>query len=124
MALRGSLIIVAIAGASLAGAVSQRQTAWPPPVQPVPDIAPPRSAEAELDTFYLPPGYRVEIVAAEPLVQDPIAIDYDAVGHLFVLEMPGFAFDTSMANSREGIGRVVRLDDVNGDGRMDRRTVF
>eukprot|EP01136_Pigoraptor_vietnamica_P035418 Opistho-1_new@100621 len=126
MALRGSLglVLVAIAGASLVLTAAGQQHAWPPPVQRVPEISPALSAEEEIKTFYLPPGYRVELVAKEPLVQDPIAMDYDADGRLFVLEMPGFAFDETMADSREPIGRVVRLEDTNGDGRMDTRTVF
>lgn len=126
MALRGSLglVLVAIAGASLVLTAAGQQQAWPPPVQRVPEISPALSAEEEIKTFYLPPGYRVELVAKEPLVQDPIAMDYDADGRLFVLEMPGFAFDETMADSREPIGRVVRLEDTNGDGRMDARTVF
>ena len=48
------------------------------------------SADDEMKTLVLPPGYRVELVASEPLVIDPIAIDFDADGRLWVLEMPGF----------------------------------
>ena len=55
-----------------------------------PEKAPVLSAEEEKKTFVLPPGYRVELVAKEPLVIDPIAIDFDADGRLWVLEMPGF----------------------------------
>jgi hypothetical protein len=40
--------------------------------------------------FYLPPGYRIELVASEPLVQDPIAADWDADGRLWVVEYPEF----------------------------------
>jgi mono/diheme cytochrome c family protein len=98
--------------------------AWPPPVQKVRDIAPPLSPEAEMKTFFLPPSYHVELIAAEPLVQDPIAIDYDADGRMYVLEMTGFANSKSMEDSKEPIGRVVVLEDTNDDGRMDKRTVF
>ena len=82
------------------------------------------SAEEELKTFVLPPGYRVELVAKEPLVIDPIAIDFDADGRLWVLEMPGFMSEPGGANSREPINNVVVLEDTNGDGVMDKRTVF
>ena len=68
----------------------QSRTAWPPPVQKTPEKAPALSAEEEQKTFVLPPGYRAELVAKEPLVIDPIAIDFDADGRLWVLEMPGF----------------------------------
>ena len=55
-----------------------------------PEKAPVLSAEEEMKTLVLPPGYRVELVAKEPLVIDPIAIDFDADGRMWVLEMPGF----------------------------------
>ena len=77
-----------------------------------------------LKTFYMPPGYRVELVASEPLVQEPVAIDWDLEGRLWVVEMPGFMADITGSNEHEPIGRVVVLEDTNGDGRMDKRTVF
>ncbi len=72
----------------------------------------------------LPPGYRVQLVAKEPLVIDPIAIDFDADGRMWVLEMPGFMSEANGANSREPINNVVVLEDLNNDGVMDKRTVF
>jgi len=102
----------------------QNQAAWPPPVRKTPEKAPVLSAEEELKTLVVPPGYRVELVAKEPLVIDPIAIDFDADGRLWVLEMPGFMSELGAANSREPINDVVVLEDENGDGVMDKRTVF
>lgn len=113
-----------LAAAPLLAAAQARHPVWPPPVQKVRDIAPPLSAEAEMKTFYLPPGYHVELIAAEPLVQDPVAIDYDADGRMYVLEMTGFANDKAMNDSHDPIGRVAVLEDTNGDGKMDKRTVF
>ncbi len=72
----------------------------------------------------MPPGYRVELVASEPLVQEPIAIDWDTEGRLWAVEMPGFMANITGSNEHEPIGRVVVLEDTNGDGRMDKRTVF
>ena len=77
-----------------------------------------------MKTLVLPPGYRVQLVAKEPLVIDPIAIDFDADGRMWVLEMPGFMSEATAANSREPINNVVVLEDTNGDGVMDKRTVF
>jgi mono/diheme cytochrome c family protein/HEAT repeat protein len=107
-----------------AGSGQHRRPVWPPPVQKVRDIVPPLSPEAEMKTFYLPPGYHVELIAAEPLVQDPVAIDYDADGRMWVLEMTGFANNKEMTDSHEPIGRVAVLEDTNNDGKMDKRTVF
>ena len=72
----------------------------------------------------MPPGYRVELVASEPLVQEPVAIDWDTEGRLWVVEMPGCMPDITAADEHDPIGRVVVLEDTNGDGRMDKRTVF
>ena len=117
-----ALVLAAVAGVDV---VSERQAkSWPPPVQNVSAESHALSPEAEHKTFYMPPGYRVELVASEPMVVDPILVDFDLEGRLWVVEMPGFMPDTSGADSREPTGRVVVLEDDNDDGRMDRRTVF
>ena len=72
----------------------------------------------------MPPGYHVELVASEPLIQEPVALDWDLDGRLWAVEMPGFMADIRGSNEHDPIGRVVVLEDTNGDGRMDRRTVF
>ena len=82
------------------------------------------SPEDEMKTFSLPPGYRVELVASEPMIESPILMDFDADGRLWVLEMLSFLPDTSGRDSREPINRVSVLEDTNGDGRMDKKTVF
>jgi mono/diheme cytochrome c family protein/glucose/arabinose dehydrogenase len=80
-------------------------------------------AEA-LQTFKLEPGFRIELVAAEPMVECPVALSWDEHGRLFVLEMRGYMHDVSAAGEDQPLGRVVVLEDQDGDGRMDRRTVF
>jgi mono/diheme cytochrome c family protein/glucose/arabinose dehydrogenase len=106
-------------------AVPGSQTrAWPPPVQKVSPDSPTLSAAEALKTFHMPAGYRMELVASEPMVIDPVAIDFDLEGRLWVVEMPGFMPDTSGTDSREPTGRIVVLEDDNDDGKMDRRTVF
>jgi glucose/arabinose dehydrogenase len=97
---------------------------WPPGVQRVSTESPALSPEEALKTFYMPPGYQVELVASEPLIQEPVAIDWDLEGRLWAVEMPGFMADVRGSNEHDPIGRVVVLEDTNGDGRMDRRTVF
>ena len=72
----------------------------------------------------MPPGYHVELVASEPLIQDPVAIDWDTEGRLWAVEMPGFMADITGSNEHDPIGRVVVLEDTNADGVMDKRTVF
>jgi mono/diheme cytochrome c family protein/glucose/arabinose dehydrogenase len=97
---------------------------WPPGVQKVSSQSPPLSPEEALKTFYMPPGYRVELVASEPLIQEPVAIDWDLEGRLWAVEMPGFMANLTGSNEMDPIGRVVVLEDANKDGKMDKRTVF
>ncbi|HXW07413.1 MAG TPA: c-type cytochrome [Vicinamibacterales bacterium] len=110
--------------AGFEGQSSPSRQSWPPAVQQVPPTSPPLAPGEALKTFYMPPGYRLELVASEPLVQEPVAIDWDPDGRLWAVEMPGFMANLSGSNELDPIGRVVVLEDLDGDGRMDRRTVF
>ena len=71
----------------------------------------------EARTFRLSPGFRIELVAAEPDVADPVAFCWDARGRLLVVEMSDYPLGSSG-------GRVRILEDTDGDGRVDRSTVF
>jgi mono/diheme cytochrome c family protein/glucose/arabinose dehydrogenase/HEAT repeat protein len=97
---------------------------WPPEVQPLAPESPPLPPDEAVRTFHMPPGYRVELVASEPLIQEPVAIDWDLEGRLWAVEMPGFMATLTAENEHDPIGRVVVLEDADGDGRMDKRTVF
>jgi mono/diheme cytochrome c family protein/glucose/arabinose dehydrogenase len=118
------LILIAAAISVYGHQSSPSNRPWPPGVQKVSNESPAQSAEEEMKTFFMPPGYRVELVASEPLVRDPIAIDWDTEGRLWVVEMPGFMADITGSTENDPIGRIVVLEDTNGDGRMDKRTVF
>lgn len=96
---------------------------WPPGIQKTSD-APVRSPEHALTTFSLPPGYRIEVVASEPLIQDPIVIDWDVQQRLWAIELPGYMRTIMAAGEYDASGRIVVLEDADRDGRMDRRTVF
>src|SRR5688572_5561310 len=122
MRTRTLAIALLVAAAVLIGHGDQRP--WPPPVQKVSSESPPLSPADALKTFYLPPGYSLELVASEPLIQDPVAIDWDPEGRLWAVEMSGYMRTISGANARDPVGRVIVLQDENGDGRMDTRTVF
>ena len=84
--------------------------------------APVLDASAERETFRVPPGFRVELVAAEPLVVDPVAMDWDELGRLYVVEMRGYMPDIEGRGEDRPVGRVVVLEDLDDDGRMDRST--
>jgi glucose/arabinose dehydrogenase len=84
----------------------------------------PLSAEEELATFKLPPGFRAELVASEPLVDTPVALAWDEKGRLFVCEMRDYMHNVEGTGEDQTNGRIVLLEDADGDGRMDKRTVF
>ena len=77
-----------------------------------------------MKTFFLPPGYHVELVASEPMVEDPILIDWDSRGRMWVIELLGYMPDLKATDERKPSGRVSVLEDTNGDGKMDKKTVF
>ena len=70
----------------------------------------------------LPEGYRVEVVAAEPFVRDPVAIAWDEHGRLWVVEMADYPY--GMDGAGKPGGRVRYLTDRDGDGRYDMSTLF
>ncbi|MBO0698098.1 MAG: hypothetical protein J2P46_06875, partial [Zavarzinella sp.] len=97
-------------------------SADPPKGDPPATRIPPRTPEESLKAFQVAPGFRVELVAAEPLVQSPMACDWDEDGRLYVVELPEY---NAYAGTRpHGQGRVVRLESTRGDGVYDKRTVF
>ena len=91
--------------------------------QPAPSlrVAPKAPADA-VATFRTLDGFRIDLLAAEPLVREPIVLRYDENGLLYVAEYLDFPYPT-----REGepfIGRIKVLEDVDGDGTFDRSEVF
>ena len=86
--------------------------------------APALSPVDALSSFAVPPGFRVELVASEPLVGDPVEIEFDPDGRLWVVEMRGYMPNPAGTNEIDPVGRIVVLEDEDGDGRMDRSVVF
>jgi putative membrane-bound dehydrogenase-like protein len=90
----------------------------------------PQSPDDALKTFRLQNGFRMELLAAEPLVTDPVAMQYDENGLAYVIEMNDYPFtdkahDEAWAEQKSApIGKVRVLEDVDGDGKFDRSTIF
>jgi putative membrane-bound dehydrogenase-like protein len=84
----------------------------------LPRVPPTEPAEA-LKAFQVAPGFRIEQVAAEPLVASPVAVAFDENGRLFVAEMRGYS-----ENKDEHLSRIRLVEDTDGDGKFDKSTVF
>jgi putative heme-binding domain-containing protein len=88
-----------------------------PPIQPL-------SPDEEAQHFLLPEGYRMELVLADPIIEEPVAIAFDGNGRMYVAEMRSYMQDIDGKNQRDPISRVSRHEDTDGDGQYDRHTVF
>jgi len=86
--------------------------------------SPPLDPPQALEALVVQPGHRVELVASEPLIGDPVQAVFDAAGDLWVCEMRGYMPNADGEGEDAPVGRVVRLRDVDGDGAMDESVVF
>ncbi|HET9277503.1 MAG TPA: cytochrome C, partial [Flavitalea sp.] len=84
----------------------------------------PLPVEESLKRFRLPEGYHLEIVVAEPMISEPAAIAWDGNGRLYVAQMETYMQTIDAKGQDEPISRIMRLEDTDNDGRMDKSTVF
>jgi len=85
------------------------------PVLAVPDA---------LKAFQIAPGFVIEPFATEPMVVEPVALDFDPAGRAWVCEMIGYMPDLDGKGEEIPQGRIVVLEDTDHDGKADKRTVF
>jgi putative membrane-bound dehydrogenase-like protein len=117
----------AIAGRLLAqlaargAAAGDDRAAALPPIERL-ERVPPRSPEQSLQALQPLAGFRVELVAAEPLVRSPIALDFDEDGRMYVVEYP--EYNDHAATRPHGKGAIRRLEDHDGDGRYEHAIAF
>src|SRR5215213_1925171 len=86
-------------------------------------LAEPLSPQDELKAFKTLPGFKVELVASEPDVIDPVAMAFDERGRLFVCEMIGYP-NGGVATGVEKRGRIRCLFDADGDGVYEKSVVY
>src|SRR5947209_8537082 len=129
-----SSLVLSLAAATAVGVIGVTLRAGPPggdirqqqPKYHIDHIppAPVLSPQEEIKTFKLPPGFRIELVAAEPMVEEPIALAFDADGRMYVDELRGYMPDIDGHGELDPVGRVVRLESSSSDGKFDKVTTF
>lgn len=80
--------------------------------------------DEQLASFKIEPGLEIQLVASEPMVEDPVMITFDEAGRLWVIEMRAYMPNIEGEGEREPIGRISVLQDTDGDGQMDVSTIY
>lgn len=100
---------VAVAGAPF-GAVAQGQNAHIVTTEPL-------TAEAQQKTFHLPPGFEIQLVAAEPDIQKPINLKFDAQGRLWVTDTIEYPYAVAPGKKGRDSVKIITLDSETGKAR-------
>jgi mono/diheme cytochrome c family protein/glucose/arabinose dehydrogenase len=83
-----------------------------------------QSPEESLNSLHLPKGYHAELVANEPMINEPVSIAWDGNGKMYVAQMMTYMQDADATNENQPWSRISLLEDTDGDGRMDKSSVF
>ena len=86
--------------------------------------APALSPKEALKTFKVAAGYHLELVASEPLIEDPIAIQFGPDGRCWVVEFRGYMLDFEATGEDLPTGRIVVLSDRDANGQYHKSTIF
>lgn len=127
MSLRSREHLVLAWGMVMAGSLSLLAQGGPP--QPEPDFSPKPavrgvSVAEERARFHLPPGYRIDAVLSDPVIEEPMQIAFDGNGRMFVLENRGYMQDADATGELDPVGRISVHEDVDNDGVYDKHTLF
>jgi len=77
-----------------------------------------------LKSFRLPKGYRLELVASEPMISEPAAIAWDGNGRMYVAQLETYMQTIDAKGQDMPVSRVILLEDIDDDGKMDKSSVF
>lgn len=84
-----------------------------------------KTPEESLASIQVASDLKVELVASEPLIQDPVAFEWDMQGRLWVVQMGGYPNGAAGPDGKPASGGEIRvLEDQDGDGKYDQATVF
>jgi mono/diheme cytochrome c family protein/glucose/arabinose dehydrogenase len=84
----------------------------------------PLSPKEALKSFKVQKGYHLELVASEPLIEDPVAIQFGPDGRCWVVELRGYMLDFDATGEDMPTGRIVVLSDRDENGQYTKSTVF
>ena len=88
-----------------------------PPVRPL-------TPEEQAKKFWLPPGFRIEPVLSDPVIEESAQIAFDGNGRMFVLEIRGYMQDADAGGQLDPVGRISVHEDRDNDGRYEHHNVF
>jgi mono/diheme cytochrome c family protein len=80
--------------------------------------------QPSLYSYKIEDGFQLEVVAAEPLLKAPVAIDFDAKGRIWVAQMPGYMNDMQGSDEEAPVGSIRILEDLDKDGVADHAKIF
>ena len=92
-------------------------------LSPKPPVVPLRPEE-QARRFWLPPGYRLEPVLADPVIENPGQIAFDGNGRMFIAELRGYVQTLDGIDLVPPIGRISVHEDRNDDGVYEHHRVF
>ncbi len=113
--LLATIIPSALTGVNSSDLYAQNEHDYAEELPRVPALSP----KAAITHFQVAPGYQIQQTAAEPLLNDPVAMSFDEQGRLYVAEMRGYS-----EQSEEDLGQIRLLEDLDGDGVFDKSNVF
>ena len=120
------ILTTAFAASALSAFALHDKNAGPEKVELKFKLPPPKplSPAEALAAFKVAPGFKVELFASEPMIECPVALSWDDQGRAFVLEMRGYMHDVDGLGEDQPTGVISILEDTDGDGKADKKTVF
>lgn len=89
---------------------------------PAPKVQEALTPEGSMSLMQVPPGFTLQLFAAEPMVVNPIYMNWDEKGRLWVIETVDYPNEIKTGD--QGDDRIKILEDTNGDGKADKSTIF
>lgn len=112
------LFVIGLGGLSVTLATSQEETSLGDLLPRIP----PRAPQEVLESFQIEEGFRLELVASEPQIADPVAIAFDENGRIYVAEMRDYPHPPE--DGKTPYGRVRLLEDTDEDGFYETSHLF